>query len=583
MVFCAILIVKVVGVRAAMMSLAPTTTGSATAVALIYRELEAKRNSYTVCGPVGCRADRPCPAMANAGTLAAGPRRRHRPGAVGYPVRHSDPILAYAGSEKAAADVGFDSAANATGRLLGSAVMLAICRAISFLLPSRSASGVPATQPASASRSYEYSKNSCDSVRAIARQSNRFCGKHVRLFGNDRPTAGTTNPMYRRALAIDNALLTRGKSMQRQLGVGDVEARLDGKSGSKLHAASAGDPRSLIEALPDAALFLDARGTVIAANGAANEVLGKVYFGEHIGRTARQPELAAAIRSTLASGQKAVFELALKSPAERHLDGSVSRLSDCGEGANAPAFIVILQDISERETLARMRMEFVANASHELRTPLAAVSGFIETLRGSAKDDPVARERFLGIMSEQAQRMTRLIDDLLLLSRVEMRAHLPPSTQADLNHVAAEAIRLAAPQAKKDATVLQADLTEADTKLPGDHDELMQAAQNFLQNALKYGRPGGKVIVRTAREQDRRGGEVLRFSVIDDGPGIGPEHLPRLTERFYRVSTAASREKGGTGLGLAIVKHIAVRHRGRVEVQSAVGQGSTFSLVFPVP
>jgi two-component system, OmpR family, phosphate regulon sensor histidine kinase PhoR len=228
-----------------------------------------------------------------------------------------------------------------------------------------------------------------------------------------------------------------------------------------------------------------------------------------------------------------------------------------------------------------MRMEFVANASHELRTPLAAVSGFIETLRGPAKDDAVAREKFLGIMSEQAQRMTRLIDDLLVLSRVEMRAHLVPVTVADLNHVAAEAVRLAASLAKKEAAILDLELSGADMKLPGDHDELLQAAQNLVQNAVKYGRTGGRVTIRTARERDRRGGMVVRFSVTDDGPGIAAEHLPRLTERFYRVNTAASRQKGGTGLGLAIVKHIAARHRGRVDVQSAPGQGSTFSLVFP--
>ncbi len=340
--------------------------------------------------------------------------------------------------------------------------------------------------------------------------------------------------------------------------------------------------RSLIEALPDALLLLDLQGTVIAANAAAGDVFGKVFTGEHIGRTMRQPEFMASMKSVLANGQKSTFELVLKSPTERHLDGSISQLTGFGDGPDAPALIVNLQDISEREALGRMRMEFVANASHELRTPLTAVSGFIETLRGPAKDDGTARERFLGIMSEQAQRMTRLIDDLLLLSRVEMRAHLPPSTTTDLNHVAAEAIRLAAPQARKEGTILQADLTDADTKLPGDHDELMQAAQNLVQNALKYGLPGGKVTIRTIRDRDRRGEESLRFSVVDDGPGIAEEHLPRLTERFYRVNTTASREKGGTGLGLAIVKHIAARHRGRVEVQSVVGRGSTFSLVFPV-
>lgn len=341
--------------------------------------------------------------------------------------------------------------------------------------------------------------------------------------------------------------------------------------------------RSLIDALPDAALVLDSRRTVLAANAAAIETLGRVSIGEHVGRTARQPELSSAIDDTLASGQRSMFEIVLKSPTERHLDGAVTKLTGFGDDPSAPALFVILQDISEREALARMRMEFVANASHELRTPLAAVAGFIETLRGSAKDDAPARERFLTIMSEQASRMTRLIDDLLVLSRVEMHAHLLPSTIADLNHVAIESTNLAAAQAKAEGTTLKLELTDADARLPGDHDELMQVAHNLIHNALKYGRTGGKITIRTTRERDRRGGEVLRFSVTDDGPGIAAEHLPRLTERFYRVSTAASREKGGTGLGLAIVKHIAVRHRGRVEVESTVGQGSMFSVVLPAP
>jgi two-component system, OmpR family, phosphate regulon sensor histidine kinase PhoR len=363
----------------------------------------------------------------------------------------------------------------------------------------------------------------------------------------------------------------------------DKEAsQLGDASHQQQRSAPRDGPRSMIDALPDAALMLDARGILMVANATAVEIFGQTFIGEHFGRTARHPELSVAVSAALKSGEKAIFEMVLKTPTERHLDGAASRLTGFGDSAKDPAVLIILQDISEREALARMRMEFVANASHELRTPLAAVSGFIETLRGSAKDDAAAREKFLGIMSEQAQRMTRLIEDLLVLSRVEMRAHLVPVTVADLNHVATESVRLAEPLATKEGAKLILDLTAADTKFPGDYDELLQAAQNLVQNAVKYGRSGGRVTIRTAHERDRRGGVVVKFSVTDDGPGIAAEHLPRLTERFYRVNTAASRQKGGTGLGLAIVKHIAVRHRGRVDVQSAPGQGSTFSLVFPV-
>jgi two-component system, OmpR family, phosphate regulon sensor histidine kinase PhoR len=388
--------------------------------------------------------------------------------------------------------------------------------------------------------------------------------------------------MYRRALSTITGLLERLRPSDAQREGHEGVNRPERGSSDVRTGGGLDGPRSMLDALPDAALLLDVQGMLIAANATAREVFGQLYVGEHIGRTVRQPEIANAVKTVGASGEKSIFELVLKSPTPRHLDCAVSRLAGFGNGAKAPALLVILQDISEREALARMRMEFVANASHELRTPLAAVSGFIETLRGSAKDDHVARERFLGIMSEQAQRMTRLIDDLLILSRVEMRAHLAPATVADLNHVAAEAVRLSAPLAKKEGVTLDLALAEIDMTFPGDHDELMQAAQNLLQNALKYGRPAGRVVVQTDRSRDRSGVTVARLSVTDDGPGIASEHLPRLTERFYRVNTATSREKGGTGLGLAIVKHIAARHRGRVEVESTQGQGSTFSLVFPV-
>jgi two-component system phosphate regulon sensor histidine kinase PhoR len=340
--------------------------------------------------------------------------------------------------------------------------------------------------------------------------------------------------------------------------------------------------QSIVDALPDAAIVLDPTALILTANGAAHEIFGRILVGDHVGRTARHPELSDAIKTTLSTGQKSSFFLALQSPSERHLDGSAARLSGLGDGPGAPAVLVVLQDISEREALARMRVEFVANASHELRTPLAALSGFIETLKGPAKNDPKAREKFLGVMAEQAQRMTRLIDDLLLLSRVEMKAHIAPTSMADLVLVATEAIKLVSAAAQRYETTIVSEFKQQPATLIGDHDELVQAVQNLLSNAIKYGHSKGRVVVRVERQEDRRAGTVLRLSVADDGPGIAAEHLPRLTERFYRVNTSASREKGGTGLGLAIVKHIAVRHRGRVEVTSRQGVGTTFSLVFPL-
>ena len=362
-----------------------------------------------------------------------------------------------------------------------------------------------------------------------------------------------------------------------------------GRSGSMFNAgkeAGGGDQPddvvAILDALPDPALILDEGARLVHGNTLAREVLGTLRVGEHISSTTRDPELAAAFAAALQSGRREVFELTVRRPVERRLEGAVTRLAKGPRERLAPAILVVLQDISERDALARMRMEFVANASHELRTPLAAVSGFIETLRGSAKDDPAARERFLGIMAEQALRMTRLIDDLLLLSRVEMRAHLEPTATADLNMVAAEAVRLLSPLAAEDATALVCEPLAGGADVRGEHDELIQAVQNLVQNAIKYGRPGGTIRVRITRGTSGRRREAeIRLSVIDDGPGIAAEHVPRLTERFYRVNTAASREKGGTGLGLAIVKHIVTRHHGSIEIASKVGQGTTFTLAFP--
>ena len=339
---------------------------------------------------------------------------------------------------------------------------------------------------------------------------------------------------------------------------------------------------AILDALPDAALIIDDASQVMHGNALARELLGTVRRGEHLSQTTRDPDLATAVAAARGTGRRALFELTVRRPVERRLEGAANRLSIGHPGHEAPAILVVLQDISERDALARMRMEFVANASHELRSPLAALSGFIETLSGSAKDDTVARERFLGIMSEQAARMTRLIDDLLLLSRVEMRAHLEPIAIADLNVVAADAVNQMASTARKDGTRLMCEPLPERAGIRGDHDELVQAVQNLVQNAIKYGRTGGTVIVRVSRGQSGRRQEgELRISVIDDGPGIAAEHVPRLTERFYRVNTAASREKGGTGLGLAIVKHIVTRHHGTIDIATEVGRGTTITLGYP--
>jgi two-component system phosphate regulon sensor histidine kinase PhoR len=227
-----------------------------------------------------------------------------------------------------------------------------------------------------------------------------------------------------------------------------------------------------------------------------------------------------------------------------------------------------------------MRADFIANASHELRTPLASLRGFIETLQGTAKDDPCARERFLPIMAEQASRMTRLIDALLSLSRLEMNAHVAPSDLVDLNDVLNHSKDTLDPLAREMGFRFEVARFPRPAVVRGDRDELVQVLQNLVQNAFKYGERGGQVRI-DAKHIPSLGRQSGRYAIaiVDNGPGVAPEHLPRLTERFYRVDVASSREKGGTGLGLAIVKHILNRHRGELAIASKPGKGSTFTVM----
>jgi two-component system phosphate regulon sensor histidine kinase PhoR len=232
-----------------------------------------------------------------------------------------------------------------------------------------------------------------------------------------------------------------------------------------------------------------------------------------------------------------------------------------------------------------MRVDFIANASHELRTPLAAVTGFIETLKGPARDDVEARDKFLDIMAVEAERMRRLIEDLLSLTRIELNEHVPPRGEVSVEDVVRQATAALTPLAKADGITIVVDVTEPLPPVTGERDELVQLFQNLIHNAIKYGRENGEVRVtlRQGAATGRRSPETsIMAGVKDDGEGIPPEAIPRLTERFYRVDVKRSRERGGTGLGLAIVKHIVNRHNGRMQIESRPGEGSTFTIILPV-
>jgi two-component system phosphate regulon sensor histidine kinase PhoR len=338
--------------------------------------------------------------------------------------------------------------------------------------------------------------------------------------------------------------------------------------------------RAVVDAIPTAALALDAAGTVVHYNRLATELFPKIRNGQPLSQVSRNPDLIAAVDGALTSEERIDVELIERVPVERRVSATVSRLGKSAQ-PSAPLLLVTFRDLTEQDKLVQTRADFIANASHELRTPLASLRAFVETLQGPAREDPVARERFLRLMASQAERMTRLIDDLLSLSRVEMRVHLPPRGIVELNETAAYVCQSLEPVAEGARITLALHRDGAPARIRGDREEIVQVVQNLIQNAIKYGREGGDVDVRVGRDRKHDGqAACVWVSVTDDGPGIAPEHLPRLTERFYRVNVVSSREKGGTGLGLAIVKHILNRHRGDLRIVSRLAVGSTFTASF---
>ena len=344
--------------------------------------------------------------------------------------------------------------------------------------------------------------------------------------------------------------------------------------------------RKLAAALPDPCFILDRRGIVRFTNQQGSTIFGNVREGDPLSFRIRQPDMLAALDDVIDGGPMRKVEYSLKSHSERIYEAWVTPIHLSGEpiGRTQPDFILLLlHDQTEQRNTERMRADFVANASHELRTPLASVIGFIETLQGPAKGDPKASERFLAIMLDQAERMSRLISDLLSLSRIEMKAHVLPDAQIDLAKIIRHVTDALAPLAKDLSVEINTSGFETSHWVAGDRDELVQVFENLLENGIKYGQDGGKVDV-TCEEVEDAADKTRYFAVRirDYGPGIPQEHLPRLTERFYRINVVSSRAQKGTGLGLAIAKHILTRHRGKLLIESAPGEGATFQVRLPV-
>lgn len=353
--------------------------------------------------------------------------------------------------------------------------------------------------------------------------------------------------------------------------------------------ARRGDPgeltpiaREVLEGLPDPVLLVETSGRVMLANAAMRALIGVDIERKHVSAVLRTPAVLEAALRTAETGEAVSFEFMQHVPVERHYRAYVSRT------VQAPHLTaLLLHDLTAVKRAEEARADFIANASHELRTPLAAVSGFIDTLRGHAKDDEAAREKFLGIMSDEAGRMRRLINDLLSLTRIELNEHVPPSDVVDVVGVVRDAAVALAPLAEADKVAIAVEATGDIPPVTGERDELIQLFQNLIQNAIKYGKAGGGHVwvtigVSPTSVPGRRSPlSMVSIAVRDDGEGIPREAIPRLTERFYRVDVKRSRERGGTGLGLAIVKHIVNRHQGRLQIESQAGEGSQFTVLLP--
>ena len=337
-----------------------------------------------------------------------------------------------------------------------------------------------------------------------------------------------------------------------------------------------------LDAIPMPLVLVDTGQRVVAANGPAGVLFGPGLVGRTAPTFLRHPAFLDGLERCLTDGSRTeVRVMASTRPGETHLAITVSPFD--ADGA-APGALIAFEDLTAQEQAVSMRRDFVANVSHELRTPLTALVGFIDTLRGAARDDAAARDRFLGIMEREAGRMIRLVNDLLSLSRVESEERRRPDQRVELLSLLKSALFTHREQAEAAGVALTLEAEGTANWIKADGDQLTQVFYNLIENAVKYGAAGKEVTIRLT-EVDHEPvlrGPAVQIEFIDRGEGIDALHLPRITERFYRVDAHRSREKGGTGLGLAIVKHIVNRHRGRLRIESEPGKGSNFMVILPV-
>ena len=327
---------------------------------------------------------------------------------------------------------------------------------------------------------------------------------------------------------------------------------------------------SFVDALPYPAFFIDTSFVIFCANKKAEKLFDQTLSGQVFARILRQPEALGTLNSVIETGQLQTCKLVLKVPSPRMYQGSAAQVDD--------NILFTLLDISAELNAEEARSTFVANVSHELRSPLTALAGIVETLRGPARQDTRARDRFLKLMQGETDRMSRLVGDLLSLSKLEAKEHVQPEDRVDLQATIKRVIMVLSESTTAYSGRVKYNMLGTPVHVIGDRDELTEVFQNLIENALKYSSPDSEVEVNIALSKGPK--TKVTVTIKDRGDGIAKEHLPRLTERFYRVDKGRSREMGGTGLGLAITKHILSRHRAQLAFDSKLGVGTKVSVTF---
>ncbi|WP_338548124.1 ATP-binding protein [Roseovarius phycicola] len=341
-----------------------------------------------------------------------------------------------------------------------------------------------------------------------------------------------------------------------------------------------GHINTLLEAIPLPSVLIGRDERIQGANARAVVLLGQGIQGRHFITAIRQPAVLDTIEACFNDHNPRQSRYLSSQDAQDTTFQVTCSAVETDEGISV---LLCFEDITPLEQVGQMRRDFVANVSHELRSPLTALLGFIETLQGPARNDPAATDRFLSTMQNEASRMERLVRDLLSLSRVEAQERVRPTKPIDLVAILRTVIHANAPLLKDAGVTCTLEVDMDNLELPGDADQLQQVFTNLIENAVKYGGSNNAIRMSIHVEDDHPAlrGPCAIVTVADQGPGIDPVHIPRLTERFYRIDNHRSREMGGTGLGLAIVKHVVSRHRGRLKIQSESGQGSQFQVILP--